>query len=301
MAEKDPAFADRRLLVIALEGWNDAGEAATTVATMLREQLSLTELDSLDPEEFFDYQFNRPSVARNAEGEQVITWPTVALFGHETPQPKAASLAADADMSVSATGGENVYLLTGSEPSRRWKAFASYVINLVSTHEIDGVVMLGALLADVPHTRPISVFASSEDPAIREELGVERSNYEGPTGILGILADAAHKAGIPVVSIWASVPHYVHHSPSPKATLAIVDKLEEIIDTVIARGDLSERAAEWQSGIDEIAEEDDEMTAYIAQLEKARDTVDAPEASGEAIAKEFERFLRGDDPRGQQQ
>ena len=135
---------------------------------------------------------------------------------------------------------------------------------------------------------------------MRQQLGVERSSYEGPVGILSVLGDAAEKAGIPTVSIWASVPHYVHNAPSPKATLAIIDKLEEIIDVVIPRGDLVTEAAAWESGIDALAGDDDDMASYIEQLEQARDTVDSPEASGEAIAQEFERYLRrgGDKPDG---
>ena len=153
--------------------------------------------------------------------------------------------------------------------------------------------MLGAMLADVPHTRPISVFVTSENAAVRTEFGIERSTYEGPVGILSVLGEAAEKAGMPTLSIWASVPHYVHNAPSPKATLALIDKLEEIIDIVIPRGELLDEAATWESGIDALASEDEDMSNYIEQLEQASDTVDSPEASGEAIAHEFEKYLRG--------
>ncbi|MCU1419346.1 MAG: carboxylate--amine ligase [Mycetocola sp.] len=158
--------------------------------------------------------------------------------------------------------------------------------------DISAVVFLGAMLADVPHTRPISIFTSSENQEVRAELQIERSMYEGPVGILSVVAEAAEDAGIPTVAIWASVPHYVHNAPSPKAVLALIDKLEEIVDVVIPRGDLVEEAAEWEKGIDVLAGEDEDMAAYIRQLEQARDTVESPEASGEAIAKEFERYLR---------
>jgi predicted ATP-grasp superfamily ATP-dependent carboligase len=151
------------------------------------------------------------------------------------------------------------------------------------------------MLADVPHTRPISVFASSENTRVRESLELERSTYEGPVGILSVLSMAAEQAGIPTVSIWASVPHYVHNAPSPKATLALIDKLEELVNVVIPRGTLVDDAAVWESGIDSLAAEDEDMTSYIAGLEKARDTVDSPEASGEAIAHEFEKYLRRSD------
>ncbi|BDZ50548.1 hypothetical protein GCM10025867_27890 [Frondihabitans sucicola] len=158
------------------------------------------------------------------------------------------------------------------------------------------------MLADVPHTRPISIYVGSENPDVRAEFTVERSSYEGPVGILSVLSEALEAAGVPTLSIWASVPHYVHNAPSPKASLAILEKVEEITGVSIPRGDLAEEAAAWESGIDALAAEDDDMAGYIEQLEQARDTVDSPEASGEAIAQEFERYLRkrdgksGDDP-----
>lgn len=163
---------------------------------------------------------------------------------------------------------------------------------VVLEHEIEGIITLGAMLADVPHTRPISIFLSSENDAVRERLSVEKSTYEGPVGILSVISAAAEEAGVPTLSIWASVPHYVHNAPSPKATLAIIDRLEEIIDVVVPRGDLVDESAAWESGINALAEDDDDMATYIEQLEQARDTVDSPEASGEAIAQEFERYLR---------
>ncbi len=185
-----------------------------------------------------------------------------------------------------------MHVMLGTEPSRGWKLFTSEILDVVEAQGIDGIVFLGAMLADVPHSRPISVFVSSENHEVRGQLDIERSTYEGPVGILSVLGDAAEKAGIPTISIWASVPHYVHNAPSPKATLAIVEKLEEIIDVVIPRGDLIEESAAWESGIDALAGDDDDMASYIEQLEQARDTVDSPEASGEAIAQEFERYLR---------
>jgi predicted ATP-grasp superfamily ATP-dependent carboligase len=188
--------------------------------------------------------------------------------------------------------GGDIHLLVGTEPSRGWKTFTAEILDAMETVEISGVVFLGAMLADVPHTRPISVFVSSDNASVRDQFGIERSTYEGPVGILSVLADAAEKAGIPTLSVWASVPHYVHNAPSPKATLAIIDKLEEILDVVIPRGDLIDEATAWESGIDALAGDDDDMASYIEQLEQARDTVDSPEASGEAIAEEFERYLR---------
>jgi len=288
-------FASGRLLVVAFEGWNDAGEAASGAVHTLKELLDLSRVMEIEPEDYFDYQFNRPTVVSDDEGKRELVWPTVAMFGPTAPADVDDEVDVTDDDTVfdfSADNGSNIYLLVGTEPSRGWKTFTIEVLDAIETNEISGIILLGAMLADVPHTRPISVFVSSENPEVRSRLSVEQSSYEGPVGILSVLADAAEKRGIPTVSIWASVPHYVHNAPSPKATLALIDKLEEIIDVVIPRGDLVDEAAAWETGIDALASEDDDMATYISQLEQARDTVDSPEASGEAIAQEFEQYLR---------
>ncbi|RNE59364.1 proteasome assembly chaperone family protein [Cryobacterium tepidiphilum] len=290
-------FLGGRLLVVAFEGWNDAGEAATGAVRSLKQLLELSEMTRVDSELYFDYQFNRPVISTGEDGRRKIEWPGAALYGPVEPAlPGTAPAPAD-DLAVGGADAGNIYLLLGTEPSRSWKAFAAEVIDGALTADISGIVFLGAMLADVPHTRPISIFTSSDNAELRAELGVERSSYEGPVGILSVLALAAEDAGIPTMSIWASVPHYVHNAPSPKAMLALIDKLEEIVDVVIPRGDLVAEAAEWESGINALAADDEEMAAYIEQLEQARDTVDSPEASGEAIAQEFERYLRKRDGR----
>ena len=277
-----PGFATGRVLVVAFEGWNDAGEAASGVVQTLREQLDVYPIAEVDPEDYFDYQFNRPTVETDEDGNRGLVWPGVTIYGPTQPNTPAAA---------------SIYLMLGTEPSRGWKTFAEEIFEVVDDADITSIVFLGAMLADVPHTRPISVSTSSESAIVREALGIERSSYEGPVGILSVLSDAADKAGIATISIWASVPHYVHNSPSPKATLAMIEKLEELIDVVIPRGDLVEESAAWETGIDALAGEDEEMAAYIQQLEQARDTVDSPEASGEAIAEEFERYLQRRDGR----
>ena len=292
-------FGSGRLLVVAFEGWNDAGEAASGAVRALKELLDLYPIAEVDPEDYFDYQFNRPSVAADDDGNRQLVWPGVTVYGPTRPHSgPAVGIADDAELSISAANGSNIYLLLGTEPSRGWKTFTREILDAIETNEISSIVFLGAMLADVPHSRPISVFTSSENAAVRTQLSIERSGYEGPVGILSVLADAAEKAGITTLSIWASVPHYVHNAPSPKATLAILDKLEEIVDVVIPRGDLVTEAQAWETGIDALAGDDDDMASYIEQLEQARDTVDSPEASGEAIAQEFERYLRrgGDKP-----
>ena len=286
-------FASGRLLVVAFEGWNDAGEAASNAVRTLEEQLELVPITTVDPEDYFDYQFNRPNISLDDDGNRVIEWPSVTMYGPaDLESSDVVPLAADAELAVTGDNGANVYLLVGTEPSRGWKTFVLEILEAVDTHGITAVVFLGAMLADVPHTRPISVFVSSENPSVRERLSIERSSYEGPVGILSVIADAAERVGIPTLSIWASVPHYVHHAPSPKAMLALIDKLEELTDVTIPRGDLVSEAAVWEASINDLASDDEEMASYIVQLEQARDTVDSPEASGEAIAQEFERYLR---------
>ncbi|WP_210481609.1 PAC2 family protein [Naasia sp. SYSU D00948] len=284
-------FSDGRILVVAFEGWNDAGEAASGAVTVLRDSLGLAPVHEVDPEQYFDYQFTRPVVYVDDDGRRRLRWPHATMYGPPSEEQLPPEVEAELP-STSLERVDNVFVLLGSEPSRSWKNFAAEILDAALVHDISGIIVVGAMLADVPHTRPISIWASSEDADLRDELGLERSTYEGPVGILSVIADVAEVVGIPTISIWASVPHYVHNAPSPKATLALVKRLEEVLEIPVPHGDLEEESSAWESGIDAIAGEDEDMAAYIEQLEQARDTVDSPEASGEAIAKEFERYLR---------
>jgi hypothetical protein len=290
-----PGVFSGRLLVVAFEGWNDAGDAASSAVRTLQEQLEVFALHAVDSETYYDFQFNRPSISFDDEGNRALNWPTSTIFAPMVPGNEPVDLAADAELNVTGHNYSNIYLLQGVEPSRNWITFTNEILDVALAADISGIVLLGALLADVPHTRPISTFVSSENAEVRHELSVERSSYEGPVGILSVIAQAAEEAGIPTVSIWASVPHYVHQGPSPKATLALIDKLEEIIDVVIPRGELIEQASEWEKSIDKLAADDEDMAAYISQLEQARDVVDSPAATGESLAQEFERYLRAAD------
>ncbi|MEO8527975.1 MAG: PAC2 family protein [Pseudolysinimonas sp.] len=265
-------FRGGSILLVAFEGWNDAGEAASGAVRAVRDQLGLVTRLDIEPEDYFDYQFNRPTVSTDEDGKRVLEWPSVTL-------------SAPVD-------GIGIHTLLGTEPSRGWKTFSGEIIDAIEAAGVTGIVFLGAMLADVPHTRPISVFVGSDHDAVQEFWELESSTYEGPVGILSVLGIAAEKAGIPTLAIWASVPHYVHNSPSPKATLALIDKLEEFIELEVDRGSLVDDATEWETGINALAEDDDDMAAYIKQLEQAKDTVDSPEASGDAIAEEFEKYLR---------
>ncbi|WP_353827549.1 PAC2 family protein [Agromyces sp. SYSU T0242] len=293
--QQPTGFEGGRLLVVAFEGWNDAGEAATGAARLLVERLGLAEIAAVDPELYFDYQFTRPTIEAEPDGSRRIRWPGAAILG-----PTGEPASPDDDETVTGPGATSLHVLLGAEPARTWKGFAAELIDAALTADIEGIVLLGAMLADAPHTRPLAVYASSENPEVRAALGVERSSYEGPVGILSVIADQAERVGIPTVSLWASVPHYVHNAPSPKAVLALLGKVEELTGLSIPRGSLEAEASAWEANVDALAADDEEMAGYIAQLEQARDAADAPEASGEAIAQEFERYLRrrGDQPGG---
>jgi len=269
------------VLVCAFEGWNDAGEAASDAITHLREVWGASPLAELDSEDYYDYQVNRPFIRMDESGVRELTWPSTRLYVARLP-----------------LATRDVILVQGIEPNMRWRQFVDEIIHLAVELDVTLVVTLGALLSDSPHTRPVPVTGTASDERVAAALGVEPSHYEGPTGIVGVMHDACQRRELPSVSLWAAVPHYVAQSPSPKATLALVRRVEDLLDVPVPLGDLPDDARAWELGVDEMAEEDEEVGEYVRQLEQARDAVDLPEASGEAIAREFERYLRrrGDDP-----
>ncbi|QCB93451.1 PAC2 family protein [Cellulomonas shaoxiangyii] len=275
----EPTAADlparETVLLAAFEGWNDAGGAATAALEHLHDAWDAEQVDELDPEEYHDFQVNRPVVGPGPDGTREITWPTTAVAVTTTRRT-----------------GRRVVLVHGIEPSMRWRRYCSELLDIAAGLGVRTVVTVGALLADVPHTRPIPVNTTSEDPDVRELLGLEPNTYEGPTGIVGVLQHEAAARGVQAMSLWAAVPHYVAAPPSPKATLAILHRIESLLGEPVALGDLPEDAAAWQHGVDELAGDDSEIGEYVRQLEEAKDTVELPEASGEAIAQEFERYLR---------
>ena len=298
-----------RVLVVAFEGWSDAGGAASAAAQWLLAHLGHEELEILSAEEFVDYQMHRPQLVIGDDGKRRLEWPDTRLYG-PIERPESSTQAADSAAPgshstehpseiiryVSGEPAKDVFVLIGAEPSRRWRAYVQRVIELVESWRIDHIVMLGALFSDAPHSRPIATSLTTDNDELRQKLGLERSDYEGPAGIGSALALAATAAGIDHVSVWASVPHYVHSAPSPKATLALLDQVEELLDVVIPRGDLVEEANEWEANINALAAGDSEMAQYIERLEAARDAFEGPESTGEAIAHEFEKFLRRDRP-----
>lgn len=268
-----------RIVVAAFEGWNDAGEAATSAVDVMLRNGRYELAHAVDPELYFDYQYTRPEIETDGEGVRRLRWPEAKLW-----RPLDAP-----------DGGTALWLLTGVEPARAWQGFSAEIIDVALRDDVTGLVTLGSMLSDVPHTRPIPVFAGSQNEEVRAGHGLERSTYEGPVGILSALEVAAETAGIPTASLWASIPHYVASAtPSPKATLALLDRLNELTGVDMPRGRLSTDAAAWEASIDAAAADDEDMADYIRQLERARDTWDAPEASGDAIAQAFERYLRRD-------
>jgi hypothetical protein len=279
-----PLFEPGRTLLVATEGWSDAGEAATSALRMVVEHFGLVPYDVVDDETYFDFQVTRPFVELDGDGSRVLSWPDITLYGPDE----------------STTSSDAPFVLMGAEPSKLWRSLASQLVDQALTYDIDGMVLVGAMLADVPHSRPVRMIMSSDESSVRNKLSIERSTYEGPVGILSVIGLQAQRAGIPALHVWAQVPHYVHTSPSPKATLAILDRLEDLLGMDIPREELVDQADSWEENIDQLAAEDDEMLAYIQQLEKQRDTAEAPEASGDAIAREFERYLsrRPDRPGG---
>jgi proteasome assembly chaperone (PAC2) family protein len=262
------------VLVAAFEGWNDAAEAATGVVDHLLEHFPGQRFAEVDPEDYYDFQVNRPVISVGERGVREITWPSTTAVATTIPD------------------GPDLIVVRGIEPSMRWRSFISEIIGLAFELDVDRVITIGSLLADTPHTRPVPVTSVASDPAIAERLGVELTRYEGPTGIVGALTEGFTRAGIETLSYWAAVPHYVSQSPCPKATLALLRALEDALDLTLPRGELEEEALAWERGVNELAHDDDEVAEYVRSLEEARDTADLPEASGDAIAREFERYLR---------
>ena len=263
------------ILIAAFEGWNDAADAASSVVDHLMKVWNARVVAAIDPEEFYDFQMNRPVVGTNEQGHRRITWPSTQLA---VASPPGAL--------------RDVILLRGIEPNMRWRQFCAELLASADELGAEIVVTLGALLADTPHTRPIPVTGTATEPELIDKLKLEQSNYEGPTGIVGVFQDACTQLDIPAVSYWAAVPHYVAQPPCPKATLALVGQLEDLLEISIPLGDLPEESRAWERGVDELAEEDEEIGDYVRALEETRDTAELPEASGEAIAREFERYLK---------
>ena len=269
-------------MIMAFSGWNDAAEGASGAVEHLlsiwrdeRDETLPQLIADVEPEDFYDFQVNRPHVSIDDSSIRSITWPTTQVFGLEIPS-------LDRDLVI----------VTGVEPSMRWKSFTTDLLDLADDLEVSLVVTLGSLLADTPHSRPITVTGTGAHPNIAERLGVSVSKYEGPTGILGIIQDGCMRRGIDAISLWAAVPHYASASPSPKATLALINSLEDFLDVSFPLGSLQEDADAWEKSVDDLAAEDTDVAEYVKALEESKDAAELPEVSGDSIAKEFERYLR---------
>jgi proteasome assembly chaperone (PAC2) family protein len=263
------------VLIAAFEGWNDAGDAASAAIEHLEDVWDATQLAAIDPEDYYDFQVNRPMVSLTDDLDRRIEWPTTRLSYARLP-------GTDRD----------VVLVRGLEPNMRWRGFCEEIVGLARELDVTMVVTLGALLSDSPHTRPVPVSGTASDERTASTLELQQSRYEGPTGIVGVFQEIAARSGWPAVSFWAAVPHYVAQPPCPKATLALLRKLEDLLDLPVPIGDLQEQARAWERGVDELARDDAEVAEYVRTLEQREDEADLPEASGEAIAREFERYLR---------
>jgi proteasome assembly chaperone (PAC2) family protein len=263
------------ILVAAFEGWNDAGDAATTAIEHLQLSWDATPLAEIDPDDYYDFQVTRPTVHMVDGVTRRVEWPTTRLTVCRPPG--------------SAT---DVVLVHGIEPNMRWRRFCAELLEHVERLGVTTVITLGALLADTPHTRPVPVTGTAYDTASATKFGLEHSRYEGPTGIVGVFQDSCVQAGVPAISIWAAVPHYVSQPPSPKATLALLHRVEELLDVEVPLGALPAQAEEWERTVSEMADEDEDVRNYVRALEERGDEISLTETSGDAIAAEFERYLR---------
>lgn len=302
------------MAIAGFEGWNDAGEAASGVVNHLAIAWQATPIGAIDPEDFYDFQVNRPVIEVEGGRTQRLIWPTTRISLARALDPLSAAGAAGAAGATGAGGvagvvgvagaaGESapptglsrdVILVHGIEPNMRWRAFSEELVQGLESLGVSLVILLGALLADAPHTRPVPVSVGSSNAKMTAGAlhGIDRVDYKGPTGIVGVLQHICAGAGIPAVSLWAQVPHYVAQPPSPKATLALLRGVEDILDVPLPLADLPEEARAWERGVDELAQSDSEVADYVRTLEEAKDAMELPEASGDAIAREFERYFR---------
>ncbi|MGH2904907.1 MAG: PAC2 family protein [Solirubrobacteraceae bacterium] len=288
-----PLIWDRRpdglrapAMVCAFQGWNDAGDAASSAVSFLASSLNARRFAQIDSEEFYDFQANRPNIQLTAGETREIVWPTVEVF--EARAPRAA---------------RDLVIVQGVEPSLRWRAFSAHLVELAEALGVQIVVTLGALLADVPHTRPVTMTGFASDPSLVESLGLASSSYEGPTGIVGVLHSACLDAGLPSASLWAGVPHYVAAAANPKAALALLRRVESLIGISIDVSELEVSAADYERQVGLAVQSDPDIQAFVERLEQAAESEESelmPEdvPSGDMLAREFQRFLRQRGPEG---
>jgi hypothetical protein len=261
--------------IAAFEGWNDAADASTAVVEHLEEIWRAKNVAALDPEEFYDFQVNRPTITLTDGEVRKIEWPTTRFAVASPP---------DSD--------RHIVLIRGIEPSMRWRTFCNELLEVCHSLDVTRVVLLGALLADVPFTRPLPISGSASDQSVAERYGLALSRYEGPVGIVSVLQDAAQRAELDAMSFWVHVPHYANNPPCPKATLALLHRIEEVLDLPIPTADLAEESAEWENRLRQAAEQDAELAEYVRELEERSGDEGIQPLTGDEIAQEFERYLR---------
>jgi len=270
---------ERPVLIAAFRGWNDGAQGASLAGGFLAKTWGAEQFASIDPEEFYDFQATRPMVSLVDGITRQIDWPENDFY-HASPDGL----------------GRSALLLLGVEPSMRWRRFSSLIVDLAREYEVEMVVTLGALLADVPHTRPSPVTGTAGDPQLVEQLGLQTSRYEGPTGIVGVLHDACNKASLPSVSLWAAVPHYVSLAPSPRAALALCQRLGDLLETRIDTAELEQAVDAYTERVTEAVSTDEETADYVQELERRAEMIDETSLpSGDSLAAELTRFLREQD------
>jgi proteasome assembly chaperone (PAC2) family protein len=270
----DRPALDKPVVVAAFKGWNDAGDSASAAAGYLAERWLLDAVAEIDPEEFFNFTETRPEVHLDDDGGRVIDWPENRFLAGTVPGTS-----------------RDVVILTGSEPQLRWRTFSGLIVDMAETVGADMIVTLGALLTDIPHTRPTSVIGTAEDDDLIDRLELRRSTYEGPTGIVGALHQVCRERGLSTVSLWSAVPSYVPGSPSPKAQLALVERTARLLDVGVAATELEIASAEYERQIDSLVEDDEESVEYVSSLERAYDASEL-EGDSDTLVDEVERFLR---------
>jgi predicted ATP-grasp superfamily ATP-dependent carboligase len=273
--EQQPEL-ERPVLIAAFRGWNDGAQGASLAGGYLAKIWNAQQFASIDPETFYDFQATRPMVSLVDGITRRVDWPDNDFYS-----------AAPADL------GRSAMLLLGVEPNLRWKRFTSLIVDLAREHDVELVVTLGALLADVPHTRPSPVTGTATDPELVERLGLQTSRYEGPTGIVGVLHDACRAASLPSVSLWAAVPHYVSLAPSPRAALALCQRLGDLLESPIDTAELEEAVEAYTARVTEAVSTDEETAEYVQELEQRAEMIDETDLpTGDSLAAELTRFLR---------
>jgi predicted ATP-grasp superfamily ATP-dependent carboligase len=263
------------IAIAAFEGWNDAADSATAAIEHLDAVWDARLIGAIDPDDYYDFQVTRPVISLVDGETRRIDWPTTQFLVASPP---------DAD--------RDIVLIRGIEPNMRWKAFSADILEFCHSLGVERIVLLGALLADVPYTRPLPVSGTSTNPVEAEQLGLTGARYEGPTGIVGVLHEAATRAEVDVVSFWSHVPHYASNPPCPKATVALLSHIEELLDLPVPLAGLAEEVVEWERRITALAEEDNELSEYVRQLEQREGDAGLRPLSGDEIAREFEKYLR---------